>query len=146
MKKIREKRVCHDCGVEEGELHYYGCDSERCPFCGGQLISCSCRYIKLGFPYDWNAPNCGLPLNIFKNGLTPGLKERWENILNKKGRVPFIYYPIVCAKCGVVNPDLFKVPTKEWNHYIEKGERKKVICRDCYDFIKETIDKNAHEK
>jgi len=33
---------CHDCNVEEGELHKPNCDVERCPKCGGQLISCDC--------------------------------------------------------------------------------------------------------
>jgi len=33
---------CHDCGIinKKGHLHKLGCDVERCPKCGRQLISC----------------------------------------------------------------------------------------------------------
>jgi hypothetical protein len=34
---------CHDCEVAEGQLHVPGCDSEACPRCFQQAISCSCH-------------------------------------------------------------------------------------------------------
>lgn len=33
---------CHDCKTPSGGYHHPGCDSEKCPKCGGQLISCGC--------------------------------------------------------------------------------------------------------
>lgn len=33
---------CHDCKVTDGGVHHPGCGMERCPLCGGQLISCGC--------------------------------------------------------------------------------------------------------
>ena len=35
---------CGDCGAMVGYFHHPGCDCERCPSCGGQLISCDCPY------------------------------------------------------------------------------------------------------
>jgi hypothetical protein len=36
---------CHDCGIlnKKGNIHHFGCDIERCPKCGNQLISCNCK-------------------------------------------------------------------------------------------------------
>jgi len=36
----RDSDRCHDCQVEQGELHQKGCDVEQCPVCETQLISC----------------------------------------------------------------------------------------------------------
>ena len=30
------------CRARPGHYHHVGCDAERCPVCGGQLISCDC--------------------------------------------------------------------------------------------------------
>jgi hypothetical protein len=51
MKKIWNEQVeegyqespCHDCNTPLGGYHHPGCDNERCPICGGQLISCGCE-------------------------------------------------------------------------------------------------------
>lgn len=39
----RPDQCCHDCNAADGHMHHPGCDMERCPICGRQLISCGCR-------------------------------------------------------------------------------------------------------
>ena len=40
-----ENTTCGDCGCKLDEQHFMGCDIERCPACGMQLISCDCHPI-----------------------------------------------------------------------------------------------------
>jgi len=35
---------CHDCNALKGQLHAWGCDSERCPNCSGQMLGCDCEW------------------------------------------------------------------------------------------------------
>lgn len=37
------KENCGDCNAPPGGVHHWGCDCERCPACGLQLISCDCE-------------------------------------------------------------------------------------------------------
>lgn len=61
-----EKRTCGDCGVDPGTLHDAGCDVERCPECGGQMIGCGCH------PEDtWPADSERMPWT----GIWPGEME-----------------------------------------------------------------------
>jgi hypothetical protein len=121
------RHKCGDCGVLEGELHELGCDMEWCPFCGYQLISCDCCYNLLKVD-DW---------------LTKEQQEQWKRLLIDKGRVPFVVYPNMCAKCGVLWPEMFKVPDEEWNRYVEIQQRDKMLCKSCYDQIRTWIDNAA---
>ena len=141
-KDLVEKSSCHDCGAKEGELHDYGCDMERCPFCGRQLIGCSCSYHALGYQYNSTKEYCGLPKEIYENGLSKEQEKEWINLLEKEKRIRWIKYPNICAKCGETWPELFSVPTEEWQRYIQKSEQDKIICINCYNFIKECIDSN----
>ena len=57
---------CGDCGVTCGGSHHPGCDVQRCPACGGQMMSCGCRF-------DEDGPDANLslaePLGVDGNGL-----------------------------------------------------------------------------
>lgn len=43
LEDMRDGDRCHDCGAIKGHYHHWGCDAERCPVCGGQIISCDCN-------------------------------------------------------------------------------------------------------
>ena len=109
-----QRETCHDCDVDEGQLHLPGCDMERCPFCGGQLIS------------------CGRVRNEHE------LETKLER--EAKQRVPFVLYPNLCARCGVLWPEMFKVPDAEWEHYVEPRMRREMLCEACYRQIKAWVD------
>jgi len=138
-----EAARCHDCGCLEGELHQRGCDMERCPWCGGQLITCDCRYKLLGyriFRIPNEHPTSGLPKSVYEHGLPADQAEEFERMLARKGRIPYIRWPVLCAYCGQLWPEFFGVPDADWNHSIEPAMRDKVVCLACYKRIKRLVD------
>lgn len=65
--------ICPSCHAATGELHELGCPVELCPWCGGQLIYCSCRYDQLG------TDSMDSEADLI----------RCEEILNEQGRIPY---------------------------------------------------------
>ncbi len=117
------EKTCHDCGAKEGEYHALGCDMERCPFCGGQLISCNCCYELLDIDVSegtW----------AYEHGLTKEQEERWEEMLERKGRIPWVQIPVLCALCGEAFPDMFM--DEDWEKYVIPPLQDEVLCLECY--------------
>ena len=133
MTKLLRRAICHDCGVEEGRFHLPGCDMERCPFCGHQLITCECAYEKLGI-------DCSPGAWVYSHGLTDEQCREWDKLLRAKGLIPFIVYPNLCAKCGTLWPEMFSVSDEDWARYVEPNMRKEMLCEPCYRQIKTWID------
>ncbi len=65
--------ICPSCGVRTGGLHVLGCPVEVCPWCGGQLNHCNCRFEQL---------------DVEELTDEKKLKELEEK-LEKKGRIPY---------------------------------------------------------
>jgi len=64
--------ICPACHAVTGELHELGCPVEVCPWCGGQLIGCSCRFDRLGIEVMSNTD-----------------VDRFADILNERGRIAY---------------------------------------------------------
>jgi hypothetical protein len=68
-----DENICPACHSATGELHELGCPVELCPWCGGQLVYCSCRYDQLGVEQLTSEEDL----------------DRFEEILNGQGRIPY---------------------------------------------------------
>lgn len=124
---------------------------ERCPFCGHQLITCDCLY-KHFYPafkvkkwdykrQDWTKdshPTGNLPENVYKHGPPEYIANEWERRLEEKGRIPFVQFPNMCALCGKLWPDMFRV--EDWEQVVPLELRTKMLCYPCYQTVKKSPD------
>jgi len=134
--------VCGDCGAYEGHLHQLGCDTEICPYCAGQLLSCGCAYdvLQLRDPVRYGVETHHLSPALYTHGLTDDQEATWITLLMKKGRIPYIQYPLLCGRCGKQWPELFFVSDTEWRRYVQPDQRGSLLCQACYETIKARID------
>lgn len=139
---VTEQARCHDCGCAEGEIHMFGCDMERCPFCGRQLLSCRCIYEQLHLvdKTRYKAATSYLPPDVYYKGVTDQQEAKWLRILNRKGRIPYIRWPVRCARCGTSRFQFFMVTDDCWRHYIQPDMQDCVVCRPCFTAIVSLID------
>lgn len=68
-----DESICPACHAATGELHELGCPVEICPWCGGQMVYCSCRYDQLGVESMSSEEDIC----------------RFEEILEERGRIPY---------------------------------------------------------
>jgi len=68
-----DEDICPACHALVGEFHELGCPVEICPWCGGQLIHCDCRYEKLG-------------LDVMESEAE---LLQFEALLEEQGRLPY---------------------------------------------------------
>lgn len=69
-------KTCGDCGAQPQEFHDSGCGKERCPMCGGQIISCGCIYEYCGMPVamlEADHPE------IYSGGPTLEMYAKWDD-------------------------------------------------------------------
>ena len=107
-ERLYKKSRCGDCDVKEGELHELGCDMECCSICGGQFISCDCKYDE-----------------------------------KLKKRIPFISFPLICDYCGELWPEFFM--DDEWNDILPEIYWDKLLCLDCWKYIKGLLTNGASQ-
>lgn len=68
-----DAETCPACHAATGEYHELGCPVEICPWCGGQLINCDCRFEKMGL-----------------DALTTEAQlVEFEILLEERGRIPY---------------------------------------------------------
>lgn len=68
-----DAEICPACHAVAGEVHELGCPVEICPWCGGQLIHCDCRFEQMGL-----------------DALTSEAElDQFEALLEERGRIPF---------------------------------------------------------
>lgn len=76
------KSKCPDCGAKRGERHQHGCDVQRCPICGGQLLTCDCVYEVNG--YDPVTLSDKHP-DLYNEGATEAMWVKFDAEVEKRG-------------------------------------------------------------
>lgn len=102
-----QNAMCHDCGTKAGKLHELGCDMERCPVCGRQLITCSNHFplVKDGIytriPYIQPLTYCGACAKVNPDFfMVPD--EEWDRFV-----IPELQGKVICHFCYDEMKELF---------------------------------------
>ncbi len=103
-------RACHDCAVLPGQLHEPGCDVERCPRCGGQMISCGCIYEACGM--DYHSLEEAHP-DVYHGGPTEQMYRTWDEAWGAR-RMPWTGDWPGCARCRELGWYARLVPGRGW--------------------------------
>lgn len=75
----------------------------------------------------------------YKHGLTKAQAAEFSKLIADKGPIPYIVWPNLCGRCGALWPEMFMVPDKEWEAYIDPSHRREMVCLDCWNHIKKVV-------
>lgn len=73
----------------------------------------------------------GLIQGVVESSIIPSMKIS-KIVVGCRGKQVFY-----CAVCLKLSPKWFRVPNEEWKKYVIPQLQGKVICRPCYDELKE---------
>ena len=122
-----------------------------CPFCNNTIDHCACCFdVIFDHMEKVHEKIIASLMNIHpldhvdraRNEYLTFLDHVWTsdvdyvNFLNERGRSPHVFEPVLCFRCGKVNPRMFKVPDDEWAMTIPRHLRSRAACKDCYDTIR----------
>jgi len=133
-----------ECGAREGEFHRLDCRFELCPFCGDTTAgACECIYDHLGLRRRIYPPDNGyLSDLVYEKGVTAEQRAEWHARCASRGRLPYVYTPQMCARCGVLWPEFFMVQDAAWEYYAGPTLRGQIVCEPCFDALRANIDKH----
>jgi hypothetical protein len=100
--------------------HCHGCDAPEG------------REHEPGCPYE-ECPQCG------STGFDDPCKCRRKR---RSLRVPFLNFPHVCARCGVLDPPQFWVPELVWAYYMPPSKREEFVCAACFQRIVKLVNRS----
>ena len=113
---------CPICRTPEGQFHEWGCTLELCPFCAMPFRDCQC-HTRLVDMEDEDR------------------REAYIRLLKAVGRVRYVATFLRCGNCGECPPEEYWVPDRVWRFYVPVDLREKVLCLECFRFIKGRVDK-----
>lgn len=65
------------------------------------------------------------------------LFRRWKMLCTEQGRLPQLQIPNICACCGTLWPEVFRMPDDEWQKYVVPQFQEEMLCLDCYNRMRE---------
>ena len=133
-------QICDDCGTPEGQLHNHFpcCALEACPLClYWQMISCDCIYQvnRLVNHHIWTKETGFLPPEVYANGPTEKHRSRWMRRIEKAGRIPFVFFPTFCARCGLYEPPMWMVTRRQWQRVMPRNHWHDYLCWECFQAL-----------
>ncbi len=102
---MTQRASCPDCGTFEGELHLHF------PYCDQEQCPW-CLTQLLSCPH-----------------------HNQQQAVRRKGRIRFVLFPQLCARCGVQWPDFFMVPDRTWKKVVPRTHWEAILCRACFDAL-----------